>query len=261
MVESSAPSLSSPEAPHQQHSNRDRAMSRNLVVAIVLASAACSSSQVSVVPTPSPAHAKHLTWVQRSAEYPAITLQVYRQATNAVLDAARDLPAGSWAVILDADETIIDNSEHERRTLAAGVSFSDSSWVPWVRERAATAIPGAVEFVRAVQDAGGKIAIVTNRADSLRTDTRINLEAIGVRDTMILCKTTTSDKNPRFRMVEEGSAPGADRPLRVIAWVGDNIHDFPGLSQESRNNRAALEPFGSRWFVLPNPMYGSWEKL
>src|SRR5690606_39125221 len=113
-------------------------MSRNLVVAIVLASAACSSgTQVSVAPSPSPAHAKHLTWFQRSAEYPAITLQVYRQATNAVLAAARDLPAGTWAVILDADETIIDNSEHERRTLAAGVSFSDSSWVPWVRERAA----------------------------------------------------------------------------------------------------------------------------
>jgi predicted secreted acid phosphatase len=82
-----------------------------------------------------------------------------------------------------------------------------------------------------------------------------------VRADLVLCKSPGgSDKNPRFAMVERGTAPGAPGPLIVVAWVGDNIQDFPGMTQESRHNVAALEPFGSRWFILPNPMYGSWER-
>ena len=237
-------------------------VARSTAIPLLLLVAACSTGRVPPRPEPAAVAAapKHLRWFSESAEHPALTLQVYRAATKAVMEQARLLPAGSWAVILDADETVIDNSEHERRVTAAGLPFSDSTWVEWARERAAPAIPGAVAFIQAVQSAGGRIAIVTNRADSLCADTRANLDAIGVRDVMMLCKTTTSDKNPRFRMVLDGSAPGAGRPLTVVAWVGDNIRDFPGLSQESRGDAALMEPFGSRWFILPNPMYGSWER-
>jgi predicted secreted acid phosphatase len=38
---------------------------------------------------------------------------------------------------------------------------------------------------------------------------------------------------------------------------GDNLEDFPGMSQERYEGGA----FGSRYFVLPNPSYGSWEGL
>ena len=231
----------------------------SLVVLALLA--ACSGHRPAVTPTPLAAQPKHLKWVRSAAEYPALTLQVYREATRVVLDQGRSLPRGSWAVILDADETVLDNSEHERRVALAGVSFSDATWAPWVREGAAPAIPGAVDFIRAVQDGGGRIAIVTNRADSLCDVTRTNLEQVGVRADLVLCKPTGgSDKNPRFEMVQRGTAPGATGPLTVVAWVGDNILDFPGMSQAARQDPAMLAPFGSRWFILPNPMYGSWER-
>ncbi len=230
-------------------------LSRFLAFSLLLAGCAHPAPKV----TPAPASAKHLTWFQNSAEYPALTLQVYRQATAVVLERAASLPAGSWAVILDIDETVLDNSEHERRTLAAGVRFSDSSWAPWVREKAAPPVPGAVAFIHAVQAAGGHVALVSNRADSLCADTRINLDAVGVRTPMVLCKTTTSDKNERFRMVAEGTAPGATNRHTIVAWVGDNIQDFPGMKQSDRDRPGALDSFGSVWFVLPNPMYGSWE--
>ncbi len=164
-------------------------------------------------------------------------------------------------MILDADETILDNSEHERRLARTGGSFSDATWVPWVRERSAPVIPGAAEFIATVQRAGGVVAVVTNRADSLCSDTRAYLAAVGVRAEIVLCKPPgQSDKNPRFASVASGSADGAPGPLAVLAWLGDNIHDFPGRSQDDRDDPAALADFGRRWFVLPNPMYGSWQR-
>lgn len=236
-------------------------MQRSPLLVLLAVLAACSTNRPAVTPTPSTAQPKHLKWVRSSAEFAAITHQVYRVATEKVLMQGRMLPAGRWAVILDADETVLDNSEHERRVALAGLSFSDATWAPWVRERAAPPIPGAVEFIRAVQAAGGRIAIVTNRADSLCVDTRANLERIGVRAEMVLCKPTGgSDKNPRFEMVARGTAPGSDGPLTVVAWVGDNILDFPGMSQAARQDPVLLEPFGQRWFIVPNPMYGSWER-
>lgn len=236
-------------------------MSRHLQLLLLALLAACSSNRPVMTVSPSATPPRHVKWVRSSAEFPAITRQVYRVATQQVLAQAGALPAGSWAVILDADETVLDNSEHERRVSLAGTSFSDATWVPWVRERSAPAIPGAVEFIGAVQRAGGRIAIVTNRADSLCADTRTNLERVGVRAEMVLCKSTGgSDKNPRFEMVARGTAPGSSGPLTVVAWVGDNILDFPGMSQAARNTPDALVPFGTRWFILPNPMYGSWER-
>ncbi len=234
-------------------------MPRSLLLLALLS--ACTTHRPVVAPAPLATQPKHVKWVRSSAEYVAITTQVYRVATQQVLSQARALPSGRWAVILDADDTVLDNSEHERRVSLAGISFSDATWVPWVRERAAPAIPGAVEFIREVQGAGGRIAIVTNRADTLCADTRVNLEQVGIRADMVLCKPAGgSDKNPRFQQVERGTADGSTGPLTVVAWVGDNILDFPGMSQDAREAPAMLAPFGTRWFILPNPMYGSWER-
>ncbi len=232
------------------------------VLTLLGALTGCGAPPPAVTPAPSaPAFPAALTWLRTSAEYRAITLEVYRSATAATLARAAALPAGHWAVILDADETVLDNSEEERRAAMAGRGFSDSAWVAWVRERAALAVPGAVDYIHAVQQAGGVVAIVTNRADSLCADTRINLESIGVRPGILLCKPVdTGDKNPRFRAVANGTAPGAGGPLTVVAWIGDNIQDFPGLAQQSRDDAEAMSHFGERWFALPNPMYGSWQK-
>jgi 5'-nucleotidase (lipoprotein e(P4) family) len=234
---------------------------RALSLLMVAASVACSSAPAPTTnPSPRP-FPDELKWLRTAAEYPAITLQTYRMATRAVLERSRTLPPGSWGVILDADETVLDNSEEERRDLVLGRRFSEAIWADWVRERAATAVPGAVGFIHAVQQAGGRVAIVTNRADSLCPDTRANLEAVGVHADAVLCKPpTTSDKNPRFEALRQGTPPSPLGPLTIVAWVGDNIQDFPGGSQAARDQPGALDPVGVTWFVLPNPMYGSWER-
>jgi predicted secreted acid phosphatase len=117
-------------------------------------------------------------------------------------------------------------------------------------------LPGAIQFTEAVQkQLGGKVVLVTNRDAKACPDTEANLHSVGILYSRILCRTETSDKNPRFAQVQTGS--DGSPALNVLMWIGDNIQDFPALSQAN----ADLSAFGVRYFVLPNPMYGSWEGL
>jgi acid phosphatase len=210
----------------------------------------------STLPVPNSIH-----WFRNATEFRALALQVYRQATEQVTRQAQGLAAGSWAVILDADETVLDNSEYQRRNAVRGTTFNAQSWYAWAREQSAPAVPGAVEFTQEVRRLGGRVAIVTGRDQVVCPETEANLKAVGVAVDVVLCRAdpAISDKNPRFRAVAEGTTPAGLPPLRVLAWVGDNIRDFPDLDQGAP--ASALAPFGTRYFMLPNPMYGSWESL
>lgn len=201
-------------------------------------------------------------WVRNSAEYHAITIQTYRAATDRVREVAAARARGSWAVILDADETVLDNSEYQRRLALSGATYASDTWNAWVREQAATAVPGAAAFIRTARELGGRVAIVTNRDDEVCDPTRANLRSLGIEVDVVLCRRMgVSDKNPRFAAVAEGSAAPGMAALEVVLWVGDNIQDFPGQSQDVRTQAAsAFDAFGRTYFVLPNPMYGSWER-
>jgi 5'-nucleotidase (lipoprotein e(P4) family) len=242
-----------------------RAIASTLVVSS-LACARPATIPTSAMGTSAPAASvrrlpNDIRWFRNSAEYRALTTQVYRQAAVRLPSLVTGLARDSWAVILDADETILDNSEYQRRRASVDSAFSEPTWVAWVRERAAIPVPGAVDFVRLVRTMGGKVAVVTNRADSLCAETRENLTKIGAGADFVLCAPPgQTDKNPRFQRIQSGA--GAGTPLRVVAWVGDNIQDFPALTQQvMRDDPTKLNDFGTRFFVLPNPMYGSWERL
>jgi acid phosphatase len=199
-------------------------------------------------------------WFRNSAEYQAIALETYRSAATRIAQLAQNRQPGTWAVILDADETVLDNSEYQRRLAQNGGSYNDSTWNAWVRERAAPAIPGAVEFLASVRRLGGRIAVVTNRDEEVCADTRANLDRLTLTSDAVLCRINrVSDKNPRFEAVARGTAVPGVPAVEILMWVGDNIQDFPRLTQAARTNPEALGPFGDRWFMLPNPMYGSFE--
>lgn len=201
-------------------------------------------------------------WVRNSAEHRAVFVQVYRDARERLGELARGREPGTWAVVLDADETVLDNSTYQRRLAERGESFSTGTWNAWVREEEATAKPGAAAFVTYARELGGRVAVVTNRDEEVCDATRANLDALGIRVDVVLCQQPGEQgKEARFRAVREGTTPAELPPLEVLLWLGDNIHDFPGLDQEVRNAPpSAIEPFGRRYFLLPNPMYGSWER-
>jgi 5'-nucleotidase (lipoprotein e(P4) family) len=244
-----------------------------LLLLLALASVSCRSARTTSLPTPTPPPAAASTagaaavpdsvkWVRSSAEYMAAFEQTYRLATARVETESRTHTVGSWAVILDADETVLNNSLYQEERARAGLGFSEESWAAWVKRREATPLPGVATFLTRTRQLGGRIAIVTNRLLSVCPDT----EAVFARYQLVydamLCRVdgTPSDKNPRFQAVAAGRTPAGPSPLDVVAYVGDNILDFPGLSQSVRSQgAAALADFGSRFFLLPNPMYGSWQ--
>lgn len=221
-------------------------------------------------PTPTPlppgagreADADNIRWVRDAAEYYAAVVQVYRLATAHVEAAAAARPAGSWAVILDADETVISNLEYQLERGRLGMGFSVESWNLWVRRREAVPLPGAAAFLARVRELGGRIAIVTNRLQSECEDTASVFRRHELVYDAMLCRPTRgpSDKNPRFTAVASGKSPAGDGLLEVVAYVGDNILDFPGLSQATRaQGETAFADFGVKYFLVPNPLYGSWQ--
>jgi 5'-nucleotidase (lipoprotein e(P4) family) len=217
-----------------------------------------------VAPPPAPFRTPEaVRWSRDSAEHRALFLQVYRAATAHVEREAAGRDAGSWAVILDADETVIDNSLYQLERAQAGKPFDAESWRAWCARREATPLPGATAFLSRVRALGGRIAIVTNRTVAECPDTEAVFVAHGLAYDVMLCKPDggPSDKNPRLEAVVRGTTPAGLPPLDVVAVVGDNIQDFPGLSQAIRKaGDDAFAPFGARFFVVPNPMYGSWER-
>lgn len=205
---------------------------------------------------------KDIHWARNSAEHKASILQVYRLATQRVEELARDREPGTWAVSVDADETSIDNSIFEVEIWEAS-SYNEKTWHDWVTRQEATPQPGAIAFMSRVHELGGKVAIVTNRREKHCADTEAVFNRHGIPYDHIFCRPSDDRaKNPRWEMVEAGTSPAGWPPLEILVWLGDNIIDFPvGQGQEIRfEPEGAFQGFGDRFFIFPNPMYGSWEE-
>lgn len=241
--------------------------SRATLALLLIMAAGCGPAAQRSAQTPPVAERAALPeairWVRASAEHRAMFLQVFAAASERVRELTAGRERGTWAVILDADETILDNSEYQRRRAAQGLGFTPETWDDWVRQEKATALPGAAAFLSLVRELGGRITIVTNRDDVVCAETRRNMESLQLVSDVVLCRMNgVSDKNPRFEAVQRGTAASGLGPADVVVWVGDNIQDFPALTQEVRGRPAeALSAFGRTYFMLPNPMYGSWERL
>ena len=209
----------------------------------------------SLHPTPPGIH-----WVRTAAEHRLIYETTYQHAWQVIGPQAAQIE-GPWGVIIDADETLLDNSTYQLRRAQAGLGYTNDSWNEGVREEAALGLPGAGEFTRRVREAGGLVAVVTNRDDEVCEPTRRNLTAVNIAFDVVLCRMPgPSDKAERFAAVANGTTSIGLPPLTVVAWLGDNVGDFPGGAQTLRSAPLAdLGEFGVRYFVFPNPMYGSWE--
>lgn len=245
---------------------------RRIVFLVALAggASACATASVPATQQPAPAATPAtsaqipggIRWFAAAAEQRAAYLQAYRYATAMIERASQGRAAGGWAVILDADETTIDNSPYEIQQARIGVPYDSASWDAWVKRGAARALPGVVDFTSRVHALGGRVVIVTNRDQQYCAVTRENILRVGVPADEVLCRTdrASGSKDPRFDAVQAGTSPSTLPPVNVLMWVGDNIQDFPHLSQAIRSAPdSALAGFGEKYIVLPNPMYGSWE--
>ena len=204
-------------------------------------------------------------WQQTSGERRALSYQPFALA-RMMLD--RDLRMNRplrkpRAVIVDLDETILDNSRYEGMLLQHRVNYGQKTWTEWINRAEATAVPGAVGFLRYAASRGVTVFYITNRNDAQKQGTATNLKKLGfpnVNDQTLLVQTDpkNSTKEPRRQSV------GAK--FRIVLLMGDDLNDFSDVFENSRTveSRAAAadrykEEFGKRFIMLPNAMYGNWE--
>jgi 5'-nucleotidase (lipoprotein e(P4) family) len=201
--------------------------------------------------------AKEIHWFRDSAEYRACAIQAFEWAGRLAEENARGMTSGTWCIITDADETVLDNSLFQKEVGSEG--YTPEKWDAWVKREEAVATPGAVKFLDRVHQLGGRVVIISNRKASEKEHTEAALRKSGLSYDLFLGQTTTATKEGRFESVENGTAAPGMPPMKVVLWCGDNIQDFPGKRQEIRlQGEDAMAEFGRRFVVLPNPMYGTW---
>lgn len=222
-----------------------------------------------------------VAWTQTAIEHDLIFLQTYRDAQAGLLAALKDrhwdalakddrvAPPGGLkpAVVLDIDETVLDNSPYQARLVKSGSEYNEADWAAWCKEEAAPALPGAVAFTRFAAEHGIAVIYISNRAKDLDQATLANLRKaglpvsgpeafLGLGTFVEGCEQVGTEKGCRRQLVS--------RKYRVLMQFGDQIGDFVTvLANNAAGRRRAMAPYmdwiGRRWFVLPNPTYGSWE--
>lgn len=265
----------------------------SLLAGAVLSLAACRTTGP-VAPSPAPAPApvvatsgandnlNAVLWVQRSQEYRASTLQTWKLAGEQLDRALADptwtalLPEEGGnhqsaklkpAVVVDVDETVLDNSPYQARLVHDNGTYNDAGWAAWVDERQAKAVPGAVRFAQLAASKGVTMIYISNRTSAMRDATLANLRQLGfpVADDSVYLGLGTEVPG----CTQVGSEKGCRRQLvaqryRVLMQVGDQFTDFLQVEHNTLAARdALLEKYqgwiGSRWWMLPNPTYGGWE--
>ena len=252
-------------------------------------------------------------WVQTSAEYRALCHQTYNAASDQfdewapLLEKRADgkayLPGSNKpvAIILDLDETVIDNSGFQAFTVRTNTKFNPQLWEAWVEYQginkgAGGTVPGAVEFLAKVQELGVTPIFISNRDVGFEAATIKVLERAGIDTTdidgriLLRHKREAADEQARRAMKEwgidenseagkatlvgEGQKEGrrllAREKYDVLAYFGDVYGDFdPFLVAAAETKLRHFEQreedaddnrkrWGQTWFILPNPMYGSW---
>lgn len=222
-----------PEAPRTEAVSPERTLSRQNVDAVIYQNA--------------------------SAEVHRLYQQGYalaRVRLDANLERPHALPP---AVIVDIDETVLDNSPSNAEDAAMGRTFSPAEWKRWTAMAKAKALPGAVDFLNHAVGKGCAVFYITNREMDEKEATMKNLIAEGfpmVDEAHVMPMAGTSDKTERRAEVAKGHF--------IALLVGDQLTDFDqslkDRSVEDGKYRVdALRDTLDRYFILlPNAMYGVW---
>ncbi|RME51229.1 MAG: hypothetical protein D6795_08640 [Deltaproteobacteria bacterium] len=215
-------------------------------------------------------------WMSHAAEYRMVVREIYAAAQrsldaaladptwHAALEQGEDAAGLPPAIIVDIDETVLDNTPYQARLVRENTTYSPASWQRWVREARARALPGAKAFLQYAAGRGVRVFYVTNRDAQVEEATRKNLVSEGLplaegEDTVLTRHEREgwgSDKTSRRAYVAQR--------YRILLLLGDDLNDFVSGARTSPSERLSLarrheDAWGSKWFLFPNPTYGSWE--
>ncbi len=201
---------------------------------VAAALAACTTPPATTPQDNSFALSEGVDWVANNPEWGEKAEEVYALATDYVEEVASERPANSWAVVLDIDETVLNNVDYQIRRERLGEGYTPESWSNWTAEKSATLVPGAKEFIERVNALGGHVALVTNRADTQQLWTEENLAAVGLERNedfrVLLTKAEpdgASEKDARYELVPAMLAVQGYPDVEIVAYIGDNRYARP----------------------------------
>jgi len=208
-----------------------------------------------------------VAWYQHSSEMAALYYQGFNIAKERLDEAVELNKTGkSLAVVVDIDETMLDNSPFATIVLSKG-EFS-TSWKDWTNKAEAKPLPGALEFANYAKSKNVEVFYITNRDDTERTPTLLNLQKVGFpfsTEDHLLTKSDLSASTGNTSSKAGRRAKVAEKH-EIILLIGDNLNDFSEMFEDRKINGGKVavnrnrEDFGRKFIVLPNPMYGAWEK-
>ena len=208
-------------------------------------------------------------YMQKAAEYRALTYQAFNIAKMRLIadfdkNNLKSLPKNERktprAVVVDIDETVLDNSPQQAYLIKNRLSFNLPTWYAWGEKRSAKAIPGAVDFLDYANQKGVKIFYVSNRDEVQKQATIDNLKAAGFPDATVetvMLRQKDSSKETRRQTISD--------KYRIVILMGDNLDDLSNVYEKKSIADRFLEVdktremFGKKFIVLPNAMYGTWE--
>lgn len=208
-----------------------------------------------------------VAWYQNSGEMQALCYQAFNVAKLRLDEAVMNNPENKpLAIVVDIDETLLDNSPFEADVIKKGENRN--GWISWSEKAQAKALPGAVDFTRYVEKQHAEVFYISNRDNNERASTLINLQKEGfpyADDKHLLTRSDTAYSNGNTSS-KEGRRIKISSTHEIALLVGDNLNDFSTLFEDRKinNGKAAVEQnrelFGKSFIILPNPMYGAWEK-
>jgi len=200
-------------------------------------------------------------WQQQAAEYRALCYQAFNIAALRLRTITKTKTTGKrLAIITDLDETILDNSYQQAELIKNDQEYSEKAWKDWTDQSAATAVPGAVEFLQMARAKGVTIFYISNRDTGELRSTLVNLQKLKLpnADTNhTLFLSSTSSKEARRQIVM--------KKYNVVMLLGDNLNDFMQTFEKKLSDDRKVEAdkvrqeWGKKFIVLPNAFYGEWE--
>lgn len=212
-------------------------------------------------------------WARTAPEYRELCYQAYNLALERVKAAVMadalnvNKDKKPLAIVLDSDETVLDTMDFQASFIGRdGERNSDKNWDEWCVLKKSKAMPGAVDYLNAVDNLGVSIFYVTNRRRDPETTRESyegsinNMRELGlpqIDDEHVLFLSDGGAKQPRFDRVTAS--------FDVIIYMGDSLTDLPlDVSGKNSSERRAVvdankDDFGRKFIVFPNPTYGGWE--
>ena len=199
-------------------------------------------------------------WHKNSAEYKVLCIQAYNTAKIKLdLELSKDHKK-KLAIVADLDETIFNNTPYNEMLIEEKATFNQENWSNWVNKKIATAIPGSLDFFIYAESKGVEIIYLSNRRVENYEPTKENLINLGFpfdNSTKMLLRTDSSDKYERRKSISDQN---------IIMFIGDNLGDFDSaFSDKSNEQRSEIsknlkEKFGDQFILIPNLIYGDWER-